>query len=143
MKYTYEECLEKTLTHIKRYNTARNNQNEWDKWEFQEIRDDLSESLVFFGPFYSDLRADAEQAEINRKMFYEERKKYWRDKLGGSRGSASLAESNAMIDCKEIYELEIKANREYYKARSLVERIDQVLNSIASRLKILEKHDRE
>ncbi len=143
MEYKYEDCLAQTLHQVKHYNTLRNNKDLWDKWEFQDIRDELSEALVYFGPFYADLRADAEQRDIDYKIYLEERKNHWRGVYGGVRGTASQVDSNALIDCKQHLKDKTEANRAYYQARALQDRIDQVLNSLASRLKILEKHDKE
>ena len=138
---TYQECMETCLVEIKKYHTARRNEvDKFDPWIFQDIRDELSEALVHFGPLYADLRADAEQAENDRKIHYETRKEFWKDHFEGKRGTASLAESKALQDCEDIMKSETEANRKYYQARTLVERIDQVLNGTASRLKLLEKH---
>jgi hypothetical protein len=142
MEYTYEDCLAQTLSQIKRYSTARRNRSEWDKWEFQDIRDELAEALVFFGPHYADLRAESEQREVDRKLKFEKRRLYWRSYYKGERGTASLAESKALEDCEDELNNEVEANRLYYQARELISRLDQVLNSIASRLK-LDKHDKE
>lgn len=137
--YTYEQCLAETMTAIKEYQRLRKDKNEWDYWRFQEIRDVLSEAMLNFIPYYADIRAAAEQAEIDRKIYYEERKEYWKEEYKGQRGYASLIESKALQDCKEIYAAEVKANREHYKARYLYERVDQMLNSIAGRCKGLLK----
>jgi hypothetical protein len=123
------------MTAIKRYNTARLNRDYWDYWLFQEIRDQLDESMIYFSPIYAEIRANAEQAEIDRKMYYEERSLYWRDNLGGERGSAGKAESKAFVDCKDLYLKESQAKKEYYKARALVEQVNQLSNSISGRTK--------
>lgn len=140
--YTYEDCLTDCLAHVKQYNTARKNK-QWDYWEFQEIRDNLAESLVFFGPLFADLRADAELAEVKRKQLFEERKLFHREESKGQRITAAEVESKATRDIEAAYKEEIEAKRKYYQARNLVERIDQVLNGIASRLKPLDKYDKE
>lgn len=141
--WTYEECMSHTLVWVKKYATARKEGDEYDKWFFQDVRDELSEALVFFGPHYADLRANAEQAEVDRKNKIEERKEYWRDHYKRQRGTASMVESKAIQDCKVKFDHEVEAKREYYRARIMIERVDQVLNSIASRLKLLEKYDKE
>lgn len=140
MEYSYEDCLSECLSQVKKYHTARRSK-QWDYWEFQEIRDDLSESLVYFGPVYADLRANAELAEVQRKQRFEERKLHHRSEAKGKKITASEIESLATTDIKTDMEKEVEAKREYYKARHLVERIDQVLNGIASRLKPLDKYD--
>jgi hypothetical protein len=146
MKYTYDECLREIMTQVKRYVTYRQQKLD-DFWELQSIRDIMSESLLFFGPFYADLRANAEQAEMERKLAYNDRKTYWKEqfKVDGKipRGSADAIESNVMDDIKDYYQKEVDTNREYYKARVLMERADQELNSISSRLKALMKNNEQ
>lgn len=143
MKYTYEDCLEQTLKYIKEYNTMRNNRDEWDKWRFQDIRDELGEALVFFGPFLADIRTAAETAELERKEIEAISRGKWTRHYKSARGTAALVAEEVMKECKNASLAEIKANNAYYKARELRERVDQVLNGIASRLKILEKYDKE
>lgn len=138
---TYEQCLHHALKWIKIYTSARKS-NMWDYMIFQEIRDELSETLVSFGPVYAELRADAELAEDQRKVHYAKRIKFHKEDFGAmKRGSASYAETEALIDCESYYQRENDTKRQYYLARTLIERIDQVLNGIASRLKPLDKYD--
>lgn len=146
MKYTYEDCLLDIMTQVKRYVTYRQRKLD-DFWELQSIRDNMSEALLFFGPFYADIRANAEQAEMDRKMAYNERKMHWKEqyKVDGKipRGSADPIETHVLEDIKEHYQREVDRNREYYKARVLMERADQELNSISSRLKALMKNNEQ
>ena len=58
-----------------------------------------------------------------------------------SGGHAEDIETNTFADCEGVLREEMKANEDYYKAKSLIERVDQELNSISSRLKILIKND--
>jgi hypothetical protein len=130
------------LTQVKRYRTAIKNESEWDYWEFQNIRDELAEALLYFGPHYAKTRQDSELAEVERKALFAERRIHWKEHYKSVRGTASLAEDKATLDCKDIMAAEAKANHLYYQARSIVERVDQVLNGIASRLKPIEKYDK-
>lgn len=107
--------------------------------EFQEVRDGLSEAALSFSEEYATLRSNAERGELNRKFIYEQRRIYWRDELGPDRGNAALADSKAFLDCKRVYSLEVEANAAYYRARNLVESVNQLCNSIATRLKIVDK----
>jgi hypothetical protein len=138
--YTYDDCLAQCLKHVKSYHTARKS-NQWDYWEFQDIRDELGEALVYFNPLFAELRAAAEQAEIDRKHYFAERRKYWRDEAKKNKEPLGAADDNATIDAKPFFDKEVLANKEYYRARGLYERIDQVLNGISSRLKPLDKYD--
>lgn len=140
MRYTYQECLDLCLKLVLRYGDARRN-SQWDYWEFQDIRDDLAEALVYFDPIIAELRADAEQAEVDRKDEFAKRRLHWRREFEGKRGTASDAGDLANIDIKPFLDAEIEANKRYQKARGLKERIDQVLNGISSRLKPLDKYD--
>lgn len=138
MTYTYERCLEEIHAQIKRYKTARRMMSE-DINEYQDIRDMLTEALFFFGITYADIRYNAEAAEMKRKLFYIERKVYWKEQHP-ERGLADLIESKTLADSKTVEEEELQAKKQYYKARILMERADQELNSISSKIKILLKN---
>lgn len=138
---TYEECLTTCEEAVRRYSEMRDSDEEWASLDIQDIRDELGEALVFFGPTLALLRNEMDQAEADRKVYYEKRKLHWKEHFKGERGTASLVESNALIDSKEVIDREIICKDHYHKARILVDRIDQFLNGVASRIKLNEKYD--
>lgn len=138
---TYEECKRICYRYIKQYSKLRDEYEHLDPEKVQDIRDNLSEALIYFGEEAARLRAEAEDAELEKKRYLAERKEYWREQFDGKRGTASLAESNALQDAMDVSKAEIQANKEYYEAKHLIERVDQLINSIASRMKIISKHD--
>ena len=77
MTYNYDECMQIVLVNVKRYRTLREKDPD-NKKDLQSIRDTLSEALLFFGPVYAELRIAAANAELNRKLKMNERKKFWR-----------------------------------------------------------------
>lgn len=135
-QYDYEQCLKEIQIQVKRYQTFRRQQSE-NRSELQDIRDHMSESLLLFGPYYAEIRSNAEASEVDRKLAYEEKKSFYRNKYERKRGTADDVESDTMRDMREYYDNELAANKLYYKCRILVERADQELNSISSRLKLL------
>jgi hypothetical protein len=109
--------------------------------DVQELRDDLSEALFWFGPIQAQLRADAERAEAIYKSCIEEKSLYWKEKYSGARGTADMVKSKAVLDCRELQDKLISANEQYYLSKSLLERTDQILNSLSSRIKIVNKNE--
>lgn len=134
----YQEAVKELGDLVGQYSKVWESDN---KEEAQDLRDQLSIALWFFGPEVARFRANAERAENARKMKYDERKKYWKHKYGGARGTASLVEADAHIDCADVIKEEEDAKENYYLAKALQERTDQVLNSISSRIKDLQKHE--
>jgi len=107
--------------------------------ELQELRDQISENLFHFGETYAFIRANSERAESAYKSCVEEQKVIWRTKFGGK--NVGMADSEAILSCKERLEEMHQKNEEYYLANSLILRTDQVLNSLSSRLKLVSRHE--
>jgi len=109
--------------------------------EIQTLRDEISEVLWYFGPKYAAIRAESERAKSNYESCVEQKKKYWKAKFGEKRGTAELAEINAKEDCEAFLDILNSRNEDFYAARSLIDRTDQILNSVSSRLKLVIKHE--
>lgn len=107
--------------------------------EIQLLRDEISECLYHFGDTYALIRSESERAESRYKQCCEERKVYWRKKFNNKQ--AGLADMEAVLECNEALEIMHQKNEDFYRAKSLIERVDQVLNSISSRLKLNSKHE--
>lgn len=134
----YKETLETLSNLVKKYPEVRRTGSPAD---IQTLRDEISEELFWFGPCYAETRAAAERADANYKTCLEEKKKYWKAKYGGQRGTGVLVETDAYLDCKDLLDELNDRNEDFYLAKSLVERTDQILNSISSRLKLTLKNE--
>lgn len=109
--------------------------------EVQLLRDEISECLFHFGDTYAHIRSAAERAESNYKNCLADKRAYWREKFGEKRGTATLVENEAYLSCKELQDELNDRNEDHYLAKSLLDRADQLLNSISSRLKLTLKHE--
>lgn len=107
----------------------------------QDVRDELSEALLYFGMTVVDNRMAAEKAKHNKEYCILEKEDEIINSLDGARGAVSKASREAQIHCKELAEKEIAAYSEYHKAKMILDRSDQILNSISSRLKVLLKNE--
>jgi hypothetical protein len=107
--------------------------------ELQTLRDEISECLFHFGEMYAHIRSAAERGESQYKTCCDERKKHWRQKFGDRK--AGLADLEAVLECKNDLSTMHDKNEDYYLAQSLINRTDQVLHAISSRIKIIGKHE--
>lgn len=135
---TYKETLETLSVLVRKYPEVRRTGSPSD---IQSLRDEISEELFWFGPCYAETRAAAERAEADYKACIEEKRKYWRNKFAKERGTAAMVDAEAFLDCRDLQAILINKNEDFYLAKSLIERVDQVLNSISSRLKLVIKHE--
>ena len=134
----YKQALKEITRLVKSYKALRQDGSTED---IQELRDEISEQLFFFGPEYAEIRSRAEKAESDYKSCLETQKKYWKEKFGEKRGAVGLAENEAAISCNDAMDELNARNRDFYLAKSLMERSDQILNSLSSRLKIINKNE--
>lgn len=104
--------------------------------ELQELRDRISEDLFDFGPTYADIRSAAEKAEANYKTCLKE--STFKERTG-TKTTVADAETKAFLDCKELHDEWNNKKHDFYLAKSLLERTEQILNSLSSRIKLL-KH---
>lgn len=114
---------------------------EVDPFEVQQLRDLLSINLYKLSSLEADYRMGADSAENTRKLCVTQAEEKYREEYKNKRGSASLAERKALIECQDSYRDEEAAKGQYYTIKNLVERVDQVINSISSRIKQAIKHD--
>lgn len=134
----YKETLKELTELVSSYRTIRTGGS---PEQIQELRDRLSEELFHFGPTYAEIRAASEKAESDYKSCLDEKNKHWKQKFGNKHGTAGLAENEARIECQSLQEALDAKNRDKYLASSLIDRTDQVLHSLSSRIKILSKHE--
>lgn len=134
----YTTCLKELTKLISSYPEIRKLGN---MEEVQELRDRISEELFHFGDTYAHIRSAAERAESNYKNCLADKRAYWREKFGEKRGTATLVENEAYLSCKELQDELNDRNEDHYLAKSLLDRADQLLNSISSRLKLTLKHE--
>lgn len=136
---TYEQCFEECELSIQHYRLVKAS-DPWNYAEFQNIREVLSEALFYLHPHYADVRHHADQSEADRRVFVEQRSIHYRKQYREEPGmTAAMADSQAMVDAKPYFAVENDAKKEYYKVREMIYRVDQVLNSLASRIHMSQK----
>lgn len=107
--------------------------------EMQNIRDDLAWEMFHFGEIYSQIKSDYELADDKYKTCLNQ--EYLSLKEGKSRTemTGEIAERRSFVNCGEIRDV-MQAKRELYnRARTILERVDQIMNSIASRIGLFKK----
>lgn len=109
--------------------------------EVQELRDRLSEELFHFGSTYAHIRSEAERAESRYKGCLADKTNQFKDQYGNKHGTGSRAEAEALLECEELLEELNNRREDFYLAKELIDRCDQVINSISSRLKLTLKHE--
>lgn len=142
--YSIVEALDETHEFVKEYNRLRRAERSGehvDPMRYQDIRDQLSDALYYFGPTYADLKSDADRKKDDADRRYSERFVYWYEHYEGKRGTAELVKHKAKLDCEQALKEYNDAYRLATKARELLNRVDQVINGTASRLRFQIKHD--
>lgn len=140
------EVIEETHSKIKEYQSIRMREKRGEPVrpiEVQEIRDDLSTALAFFIHTYADLKHESDRLQSKLKIHFAERYTYWIDhyKETGVKKTAEYVKQKAQLDCKELMEQSDAAYAMATKAKGILDRTDQIINGIASRLKFHIKHD--
>ena len=133
--FTHKEYFKEVKNIIKKYNKAVEKQ---DEWKIQESRDMLSQLYLFYGEsVHANLKAEADLKENKRKEAFSIARNKRREEFG--KGKSQQADAQAEVDVKPYYKKELKAKRAYYASRYLLEGINQVLNSMATRLHLMNK----
>ncbi len=109
--------------------------------EVQLLRDEISEALYHFGDTYAYIRSAAERAESNLKNCLNENRKRIKSELGDKKGTVAAVDLEANLSCKELQDELLDRNEDHYLARSLLDRSEQILNAISSRLKLNSRHE--
>lgn len=133
---TYQEALTSLTRLILSYPQIRQTGSQE---EIQTLRDEISEALYHFGDTYALIRSESERAESSYKMCVESQKVIWRKKFNNK--NVGLADMEATLECDEALEIMHMRNEDFYRAQSLIQRTDQILNSISSRLKLNSRHE--
>lgn len=126
---------------IKKYRIAS---SESSMEKMQDNRDELSILLLSFNEgVVASLRGKAEATENEYK--FRVRKSIVENRNDTGKGktytSAAVADKEAENEHREYQKDVEKAQSDYYKARGIKEGIEQVLNTISSRLKMLSKYE--
>lgn len=117
------------------------NTDPYNAEKIQDIRDAVSECLVLASKQYADLKSQVAVKEYHRKKCERDVVHRVRGEMEYARGSDSIAKNKAAVECDNCYKEEIDAIREYEEAKQLVESVNQHLNSISSRLRVLSKYE--
>lgn len=133
---TYQEALTSLTRLILSYPQIRQTGSQE---EIQTLRDEISECLYHFGDTYAYIRANSDRAETSYKTCVDEKKLKRRKEYNNK--NVGLADVEAVLDCKDALELMHQRNEDYYRAKSLVEQTELILNSLSSRLKINSRHE--
>lgn len=107
--------------------------------EMQNIRDELAWEMFHFGEIYSQIKSDYELADDNYKTCLNQ--EYLSLKEGRSRTeiSGEVAERKSFVNCQESRKTMQDKRELYNRARTILERVDQIMNSIASRIGLFKK----
>jgi len=115
------------------------NKDNLDIMGLTKLREALAIALLQSAEFYSDLRSGAEAADYNRKQQFAslvESRRGSVDEASGKNYTATQLENLARIDNKVNEDAHVEANKRYYRIRLIIDSVNQILNSISSRINI-------
>lgn len=111
------------------------NKDTFDINQLQGLRDNISLNLFYLSDSFSIALSNYNMAEHNRKTKMAEKGLYYRD----SGFTVVESESKARIDCTKEAKEETKALKQKERVRIIISTCNHILNSISSRIKMLEK----
>lgn len=123
---------------IEDYSENRDNFNP-DK--LQSLREAISLQLFFLSDKFAEYIANYDQTEHVRKSKAAEREQFWRTQKDDDGKSMTIAEAanRARIECSEEVENCKEALRKKKRAEIVLTAVQQILNSISSRLNMLKE----
>lgn len=107
----------------------------FDLKKMQELRDNISLNLFYLSDAFSAALSNYNMAEHNRKIKMASSTLKYRDQGF----TLSESENKSRIDCKQEAQEETKALKQKERVRIILSTCTHILNSISSRIKILEK----
>lgn len=117
----------------------KKDKNSYDKNKLQDLRENISLTLFYLADSFSLAISNYDSADWNRKRNYAElieQNEYDED---GNKNTVAVKESLARIGNKEYEEKVVEALRQKEKARMILSATNQVLNSISSRLHMIQQ----
>lgn len=136
-------ALRETGEWIKKYATLRRKERggeHVDLSQYQEIREQLGEALFHFGPTVAELKSEVLRTKSDYDLCLA--KSFVRLKESSGKESMEVLRNKAKIECEKEMRDYVEAYELSSKARQVEERVDQVLNGIASRFRVHSKYDR-
>ena len=110
--------------------------------ELQDLRENLALNLFYLSDSASQTIANAESSDYARKRFYSEKEEYYRNEIDertGKNFNVADSERKARIEAKEVDEACSFAFKQKERARLVILAVQQILNSISSRVNQLNK----
>lgn len=117
----------------------KENKNSYDKNKLQDLRENISLTLFYLSDSFSLAVSNYDKADWNRKRNYAklvEENKYDSE---GNKNTVAVTESIARIENEEFEEKVVEALRQKEKAKMILSATNQVLNSISSRLHMIQQ----
>lgn len=117
------------------------NKNSFDSKQLQDLRENISLTLFYLSDSASEALARYERAEHERKMKMAEREQHHRSSSedGVKAMTVSEAQNLARIDCREEVNQSKEALRQKERVKIILSATQQILNSISSRLHMIQK----
>lgn len=115
------------------------NKNSYDKNKLQDLRENISLTLFYLSDSFSLAISNYDKADWSRKRNYAklvEENKYDSE---GNKNTVAVTESIARIENEEFEEKVVEALRQKEKAKMILSATNQVLNSISSRLHMIQQ----
>jgi len=115
------------------------NKNDLTVEQLQDLRDDISISLVGLAGHFADCKMSADAAEYVRKSKIADVKEGLTggfDERTGKKYTASSTGDQALLKANKEYAKERLANREFDYIRKIFDAANAVMNSMASRINI-------
>lgn len=114
------------------------NKASYDKNKLQDLRENISLTLFYLADSFSLAISNYDAADWRRKRNYAELIEQNEYDENGVRNTVTVKESLARIGNKEYEEKVVEALRQKEKARMILSATNQVLNSISSRLNMIQ-----
>ena len=124
---------------IDKFNQERNT---LDTKGLQTLREDIALSFFYFADFSARCIANYDAKDYERKRFYSAQEEYYRNQLDertGKNHNVADSERLARIDAKDIDDITVEALRQKEKIRIVNVAVQQILNSLSSRISQLSK----
>lgn len=116
------------------------NKKSYDKNKLQDLRENISLTLFYLVDSFSLAISNYDAADWDRKRNYAELIEANDYDEEGNKNTVAVKESLARIGNKEYEEKVVEALRQKEKARMILSATNQVLNSISSRLHMIQQN---
>ena len=115
------------------------NRESFDLDRLQALREKISLNLFFLSDSFSEYISDYDRNEHIRKSKMAEREQFWRTQKDDDGKSMTIAEAanRARIECNEEVDNCKESLRKKKRAEIVLMSVQQILNSISSRLNII------